>query len=235
MTSDALSLHCPNCGAVAEPVSGRCAYCQARLATVSCPECFALMFEGTAFCPHCGAKATRIDKGSAAAACPGCRSAMEAVAVGQVSLLECSSCDGAWVDAADFERLCADSETQAAVVHRLTRGTPTVEATVHYRPCLRCGKMMNRVNFARASGTIIDVCRGHGTFLDRGELHAIVAFIRGGGLERARERELEQLHDERRRLERLKAAELGTSPTAGGDPHAWTGADLRHLIDWLKS
>ena len=50
----------------------------------------------------------------------------------------------------------------------------------------RCGKMMNRVNFGRHSGTVIDVCRGHGTFLDAGELHAIVTFIRDGGLDRAR-------------------------------------------------
>ena len=45
--------------------------------------------------------------------------------------------------------------------------------------------MMNRVNFGRLSGTVIDVCRGHGTFLDGGELHAIVTFIHRG---RARSR-----------------------------------------------
>ena len=38
--------------------------------------------------------------------------------------------------------------------------------------------MMNRVNFGRLSGTIVDVCKGHGTFLDPGELHRIVEFIR---------------------------------------------------------
>jgi hypothetical protein len=28
--------------------------------------------------------------------------------------------------------------------------------------------MMNRVNFGRLSGTVVDVCRGHGTYLDAG-------------------------------------------------------------------
>ena len=42
---------------------------------------------------------------------------------------------------------------------------------------------MNRVNFARCSGVIVDVCRGHGTWFDRDELSGIVQFIRGGGLE----------------------------------------------------
>jgi Zn-finger nucleic acid-binding protein len=91
------------------------------------------------------------------------------------------------------------------VLHRWNNHAPgTPIARVHYRPCIRCGKMMNRVNFGRLSGTVIDVCRGHGTFLDAGELHAIVTFIRDGGLDRARQREKSDLEEERRRLMALK-------------------------------
>ena len=75
---------------------------------------------------------------------------------------------------------------------------------VSYRPCATCGKMMNRVNFGHLSGTVIDVCRGHGTFLDAGELHAIVTFINEGGLDRARQREKDDLEEERHRLANLK-------------------------------
>ena len=49
---------------------------------------------------------------------------------------------------------------------------------------------MNRINFGRMSGTVVDVCRAHGTFLDPGELHQIVDFIAEGGLDRAREAEI---------------------------------------------
>ena len=74
--TDAQSLHCPNCGAVADPSAARCPYCRARLATVSCPKCFALMFDGAAFCPKCGARSARAEPKPHSAACPACPSAM---------------------------------------------------------------------------------------------------------------------------------------------------------------
>ena len=131
---------------------------------------------------------------------------MARVTIGELALLECAACDGVWVDAAEFERICADREAQAAVLHRLNPPPAAVsKARIHYRSCVRCGKMMNRVNFGHLSGTVIDVCRGHGTFLDGGELHAIVTFITEGGLDRARQREKDDLAEERHRLAMLKA------------------------------
>ncbi|HEX6974097.1 MAG TPA: zinc ribbon domain-containing protein, partial [Vicinamibacterales bacterium] len=142
---DARSLHCPNCGAVAEPSANRCPYCQARLATVSCPSCFALVFDGAAFCPHCGARRTRAEAEPVSARCPGCREALQQVTVGDTLLLECPKCDGLWIDAALFERLCADRAAQAAVLHRFTRAKAAPERAIRYRPCTRCGKIMNRI------------------------------------------------------------------------------------------
>jgi Zn-finger nucleic acid-binding protein len=207
--ADASSLHCPNCGAAVQSEAGRCPFCRARLATVSCPSCFALMFADAAYCEKCGAKRARHEEEEAHAACPGCKNALQRIAVGTTAMLECNACDGVWMDAQDFERLCASRDAQSAVLHRLSRresGNPTMR--VQYRPCARCGKMMNRVNFGKVSGTVVDVCKGHGTFLDAGELHRIVAFILDGGLERARERRLDEIRDEERKLhdERRKAA-----------------------------
>ena len=45
---------------------------------------------------------------------------------------------------------------------------------------------MNRVNFARCSGVIVDICKQHGTWFDRDELSRIVEFIHGGGLNASR-------------------------------------------------
>jgi Zn-finger nucleic acid-binding protein len=66
---------------------------------------------------------------------------------------------------------------------------------------------MNRINFARCSGVIVDICKGHGTWFDRDELSRIVEFIRGGGLEASRLKEKAELEEERRRLrqEQIKA------------------------------
>jgi Zn-finger nucleic acid-binding protein len=165
------------------------------------------MFRTSAFCPKCGARADRVEAGPESTRCPGCKGPLGRVALADAHLLECGDCDGVWLDAAEFERVCADREAQAAVIHRWGAAAPVaVGAPVRYRPCIRCGKMMNRVNFSRMSGTIVDVCRGHGTFLDAGELHAIVTFIQQGGVERAREREIDELREERRRPREAQAA-----------------------------
>jgi len=201
MTRDASGLHCPNCGAAADPDAGRCPYCRARLATISCPSCFTLGFAGAAFCHTCGARRTRNAGETVAKPCPSCKKQLDGVEIGPVGLLECAACDGVWVDADVFERLCAEQDAQAALLGRFKprTGAP-VAAPVRYRPCVRCGRMMNRVNFGRISGTVIDVCRGHGAFLDAGELHDIVSFIRQGGLERARTRRLDEIRDAEQRL-----------------------------------
>ena len=232
--ADVQSLHCPNCGAAADPQAARCPYCRARLATVSCPQCFALMFAGSAFCPKCGTRFSKAPTEPSSTTCPGCRGALERMTLGDVSLLECRSCDGVWIGAADFERICADREARGAVLARprppSTDRPP--QARVRYRPCVVCGKMMNRVNFGRLSGTIIDICRGHGAFLDSGELHAIAAFIMEGGLDRARQREKDDLEDERRRLEILRTIESRRhiSEAEHGSAFAHGLLDLRRLL-----
>jgi Zn-finger nucleic acid-binding protein len=236
MTADAGSLHCPNCGAAVRGASGRCPYCQARLATVSCPACFALMFEGARYCQHCGAARTRAEADDTDVACPGCREPLLRVAVGSAAMLECGKCDGVWIDADVFERICADREAQTAVLHRFASGTrESSTVRVQYRPCPRCHKMMNRVNFGRLSGAVVDVCKGHGTFLDPGELHQIVTFIVQGGLERAREREKEELRDEQRKLadEQRKAMRDRAAHGAGESTRLQTNA-FADLMDLLR-
>ena len=49
---------------------------------------------------------------------------------------------------------------------------------VTYLRCPVCNDVMNRVNFARASGVILDVCRPHGAWFDAGELRAVRSFVR---------------------------------------------------------
>src|SRR5687768_14337044 len=203
MTGDAGALHCPNCGGPAAPGDAACKYCRAALATVSCPTCFALMFEGAIYCPSCGTRRARREEGPGQEPCPACRGVMREVRVGDTTMLECQRCHGLWVDAATFEHVCASHEAQGAVLHQWTSATtrPSAEI-VRYRKCVACGKMMNRLNFGKLSGTVVDVCKGHGTFLDTGELHLVVKFIQAGGLERARQRQIEDLKD----AERLRSS-----------------------------
>jgi hypothetical protein len=103
---------------------------------------------------------------------------------------------------------------------------------VRYRKCVACGTIMNRLNFGRLSGTIVDVCRGHGTFLDAGELHAVVRFIQSGGLDRARERQIEDLKEQEQRLRQAQMAR--PTPAADFDYDSWTRTDLQSLLDQLR-
>ena len=79
---------------------------------------------------------------------------------------------------------------------------------------------MNRINFARCSGVIVDVCKGHGTWFDASELREIVEFIRGGGLELSRQKEKREIAFEREQLHRdqLVAASLA-------DAHGFSYSD----------
>ena len=97
--------------------------------------------------------------------------------------------------------------------------------------------MMNRINFGRVSGTVVDVCRGHGTYLDTGELHQIVSFIHAGGLERARALQMEDLREQERRLRVLE--DRASKDWGRSAPHAslygaeWSGGALMELIQLI--
>ena len=90
---------------------------------------------------------------------------------------------------------------------------------------------MNRMNFGRRSGTVVDVCRGHGTFLDRGELHQVVRFVHEGGLERARLAEIEELREEQRRLQSLQ--QLSGHGAAPAGRFAWDERWFREFMQAL--
>jgi len=205
---DALTLNCPNCGAAAATDASQCAFCRGRLATVACPSCFGLVFIGSRHCTHCGARADReAALETAPRRCCRCRDDMHRIALGETELSECNYCGGLWVDAATFERLCADRERQAAVLAAPLSSRPAVPAAerVRYLSCPECGKVMNRLNFARSSGIVVDVCKHHGVWFEDHELRRVVEFIRAGGLDAARRREREALAEERRLLEHRQA------------------------------
>jgi Zn-finger nucleic acid-binding protein len=235
--TDAGSLHCPNCGAAAGLDSKECTYCHAPLATMSCPSCFNRVFVGAAYCPHCGAHTARHTAGEAVPEhCPRCKTPMTMVSVGNMALAECGTCKGVWVDADAFDRLCGDREAQSAVIHGNSLGagpTPSTVEKFSYRPCPRCGKMMNRVNFAKYSGVVLDVCRAHGTYFDRDELHRVVRFIQAGGLDRARARDREALEEAERRLRSLQTIGGGAPLSLTAD-EGYSGtsafASFMHLL-----
>jgi Zn-finger nucleic acid-binding protein len=227
------------CGAAAASDAARCEHCGARLATVACPSCFGMMFLGQKFCPHCGAKADRQDSSAPAATelCPRCKTSLDAVVIGGSNVRECPKCEGVWTDGETLRQICADREKQAAVLG-MPSALPTndgveIDQHIRYLPCPVCGELMNRVNFANFSNVIVDVCRQHGTWFDRDELRRIVEFIRNGGLDQARAREMQNLEADRRlaRTDSLPGAEPALPLFQDFERHGAMGAVAQALFD----
>lgn len=229
---DAGTLACPACGAAASLDARACGYCRVELHTRSCPGCFARVFVEAKHCLHCGAKLFDVPPeaaGAGAQACPRCRRSLVICAVGEAFLEECGGCGGTWVDAESFKSILRRRERSAAFTGM---GSPvaapyravTAAEKVQYLPCPRCGRLMNRLNFGRASGVIVDVCKTHGTWFDHDELRRVLAFVEAGGLDAAREREVERL---KREAERARNA-ASTPPLPLGE-----GVRRTNLVDVL--
>ena len=200
---DAAALTCPQCGAAAAVDAVECSFCHARLATTACPSCFGLVFVGSKHCAHCGAAITAVQAQSTTLHCPRGCGTLRQLTLGGVPLNECEHCSGVWLVQSDFQKLCAEEERRSVFLgaeSQVHRTPATSVPTVRYVPCPICAKLMNRVNFGKRSGVVVDSCAKHGTWFDADELRRVVEFVRDGGLDRARAVEKEQLEEERRRL-----------------------------------
>ncbi len=171
---------------------------------MACLSCVGLMFEGSKFCQHCGKRAveTAVTDETKLGVCPRCKIDLALVKIGETTLRECERCDGIWADVETFEHLCSRGEEQSAVLGFIGERNRTIEplATVSYVPCPDCSQLMNRSNFARASGVIIDICKQHGVWFDASELQRIIEFIQNGGMGIAREREKMEITAEREKM-----------------------------------
>ena len=200
------SMHCSACGGGLEAGSASCDYCGAEFSIMerrlgeACPECFARTLHGARFCGTCGVGLNPeiVEITPLSTRCPRCKGPMARRTLENGNFTECNSCGGIWLAESAFEDLVVrrDEATLAAFLGK-TPGDEVDEVlqemreeTVRYVPCPECGEMMNRKNFARCSGVIIDWCKGHGYWFDTCELDKIMAWIQGGGLDRARKMQI---------------------------------------------
>ncbi|MEW6111309.1 MAG: zf-TFIIB domain-containing protein, partial [Thermodesulfobacteriota bacterium] len=105
--------------------------------------------------------------------------------------------------------------------------------------CPVCRTMMNRRNFIRVSGVIVDVCRPHGIWFDAGEMEKIMDFIARGGMRKAREaeREIEKDEELQRKLrgERILHESGGNALFSDGAASSGVTIDLTDMITGIVS
>lgn len=216
---EAPTFRCPSCGGPAAKDARACVHCGSLLATKRCITCFALSPREAERCVKCGAllpAQALVADGSGR--CPDCHLDLAAHAFGAVGYSECPRCSGLFLKREAFEAVTKDADTRAKV--RLAeppadaapasaalpgKGASGAFPAVRYRPCPACRKLMNRSNYGGGSGIVLDACRDHGLWFDKGELAAIVDFLEKGGWDRIRARERERLSEEVRSLESRRA------------------------------
>jgi Zn-finger nucleic acid-binding protein len=220
---DAAVVRCSSCGAPREGEAPACRFCGAEftlhekdLDTV-CPGCMARVSGQARFCHHCG---TPILGGQAAAGesgyrCPACAGERPLTSrrLGQtnVAFFDCAACGGLWLEKEVFEALSERARAGhlpegfgggAPADAPVTTAAAGTAGEVHYRPCVICGTLMNRRNYGRKSGVIVDVCARHGIWFDFQELDHLLRWIREGGEARAEtmQREQEKIEMRQQRL-----------------------------------
>jgi Zn-finger nucleic acid-binding protein len=178
---------CPVCGAFARDNERTCRHCASALATLRCAHCFELNFPNDLHCRGCGHELGLEPVPDASLlSCPDCKLPLIAFRAGTGQLHACERCGGQLVTHGLLRALLESREILGAAVPSpaSARRSNPLDNPVRYRPCPGCGQMMNRKNFAGASGIIIDVCSLHGSFFDAGELPRVLEFVRRGGLVR---------------------------------------------------
>jgi Zn-finger nucleic acid-binding protein len=196
---DAAVARCAACGALVGPAERACSYCGAEVARRAepagpvCPECYARNPERAKHCVACGVafvpQAVRATAGDLhCVVCDGV--ALAPRSIGGFWVEECPACQGLWAPGDVMDRLVERVREQLRKHGRGSfPGSPVRrhgawQSDVRYRHCPECGGAMQRKNFARRSGVIVDWCGSHGTWLDPHEMEDVAAFVLEGGLER---------------------------------------------------
>jgi len=167
--------------------------------TRTCTHCGKTIHRQFAVCPHCGGQ-VRDEIDPLPPVCPRCGVPLEAHVRDGDELDLCPQCGGLWLDRGEFRRTTRESAVyrDADLGQEFVRSPPG--DPLRYVPCVRCGQVMHRKNFARISGVIIDECARHGVWLDPGEMEKIRLFIADGGLEQAQDRKIEANRQELKAL-----------------------------------
>ena len=187
---------CGSCGAQVGADAPTCEYCgseivrDSRALSLICPECFARNAEVSRYCTACGVafRPERVEVDGHELPCPACGGLMPPRSVGGIGINECPRCNGLWVPGNRFDQLIAqacDAARKAGpglTAERHGGGAGSFDTKVVYRKCPECDAHMQRRNFQKKSGVIIDRCHEHGAWLDADELERIAAYVLEGGL-----------------------------------------------------
>jgi len=188
---------CGSCGARILQQADRCEFCYSevlrdveKLSRI-CPECHCRNGEASRFCTACGAGFAPVSAQSEAfeLPCPVCGVLMPPRNVGGIGINECGRCNGIWAPEDHLDQLIQraldagrkEGESRAVEVAPRVVGANPARQPVAYRKCPVCEAFMQRRNFRRTSGVIVDCCQKHGTWLEADELEQVTGYVLAAG------------------------------------------------------
>jgi Zn-finger nucleic acid-binding protein/ribosomal protein L40E len=245
---DAEIRRCGSCGASIGPDDEQCTYCESAIVRESeclsliCPECYARNAEEAAFCASCGVRfcPQPVVGDGQELNCPCCGREMKVRGIGGVFVHECTVCHGLWAPDDSFDHLIERAmKTKSVNQYSHTGGgggdrpSRPFQSKVVYRQCPVCGGHMQRKNFARRSGVIMDWCGMHGTWLDANELEEIASFIATGGLEMANNDAAREINREGRAQHMIRADRMKRGITRTGPSSTVTAGSIGDLLEGL--
>lgn len=130
--------------------------------------------------------------------CPHCEVALQTIKLsvnGSLFIERCNTCFGLFFDSGEIEALLESSvsnvfEINFELINNINKDRYQNNKDFKYVKCPVCQIHMNRVNFGRRSGVIIDQCKKHGVWLDSGEITHLMEWKKaGGGLLNAQKKE----------------------------------------------
>ena len=215
-----------------------CPHCDVRFDNVRCARCYTLQAPGSFACGRCGVRLELEPLLDAPdAPCPRCMTPLEAAGGAgrweDARVQECPRCGGMFVPREVLaEVLCRAEQSGPFPEGHRSRPVMALEQ-VKYVPCPLCHTSMNRMNFGKLSGVIVDVCRAHGTWFDAGELTRVVTFAASGGLAKTRAREEQEKNESAKRVAAAQVdfAITQTRAEVRERMHDWSFY-LRELFRW---
>ncbi len=186
-------VRCASCGGAREKGELDCAFCGAGFTLLDrdlhtvCPGCLARVSDKAKFCHHCGEGLGGADSliRHTALNCPVCENEKlqhRCIGAQSLSITECGRCAGMYLGQDVFRTLAqtAIEKGQAPSGHNSPSPIQPQQGPM-YRRCPECAQHMNRQNYGRVSGVIVDICRQHGYWFDAHELDTILYWLRQGG------------------------------------------------------
>lgn len=98
----------------------------------------------------------------------------------------CHSCYGLFFDKGEIELLLQSAVSHVNIINvahidNINKDRYHKPQKIRYVKCPECQRHMNRVNFGKRSGVVVDQCIIHGIWLDNGELTHLLEWKKAGG------------------------------------------------------